>query len=181
MTTQELPLSGYSIITVYSTNQELRHKDAGEPAEHGSLRVGWDWRWVEHRVFEVSISVALEPAPSRDEFSIVNAVGRFRQVGESQTPTLEEFVRLQAVAILLPYARQFLTSLTANSIYGAYYLHTLNVVQLTKDFDPAKTTGARQGAPNALKGKTKAAARQTVGSAKGDSQRATRTKRAKNL
>jgi preprotein translocase subunit SecB len=71
-------------------------------------------------------------------------IGLFRKVAEVPKVSLTEFVTLQAVAILLPYLRQFLTSLTINALAGPYYLPTLNVADLMKDFDPAKATGAKQ-------------------------------------
>jgi hypothetical protein len=57
---------------------------------------------------------------------------------------MERFAALHAVAILLPYARQYLTNLTVNTLAGAYYLPAVNTVELMKGFDPSKTTAASQ-------------------------------------
>lgn len=40
---KELPLSGYSLVGVYPTMQEMRHKDP-EPNKAGGVTFGWDWR-----------------------------------------------------------------------------------------------------------------------------------------
>lgn len=143
----KLPLSGYAILKVYTTLHELRAKEPGEDVtEHDAMQFGWDWRWVEDKTFEVRITVAVEPSASRRQYAATNVVGRFRQVTESAQPAIGDFVKLQAVAILLPYARQYLTGLTANSVDGAFYLPTINVAALMHGFDTTKVTAARQEA-----------------------------------
>lgn len=138
-------LSGYAVVKVYSTDQELRHKSAdGDASNHDALKFGWDWRWVAGRLFEVRITVSVEPSKTRSDYVSVNAIGRFRQVDGTPSISIEQFVRVQAVAILLPYARQYITALTSNAFSGAYYLPTLNVYELMRPFDPSKATGMRQ-------------------------------------
>src|SRR5687768_5400922 len=111
MKAQEPPLSGYTIERILSTNQELSARAAEvNEAEHGALRFGWDWEIIDEKVFEVKISVAVEPSLDRPEFMATNVIGRFRQVSGEPSISREEFAGLQAVAILLPYARQFLSS-----------------------------------------------------------------------
>lgn len=140
-------LSGYAIERVYTTHQELRQKARTEiAAEGGAMTFGWDWRWLKRPVFEVRILVGIEATVERPEAITTNVVGRFSQVGDGPSIAIEKFVRLQAVAILLPYARQFLSSLSANSQHGAYYLPTLNVNVLMKDVDTSKSTAAKQEA-----------------------------------
>jgi preprotein translocase subunit SecB len=142
----ELPLSGFVIEEVYTIYQLLNHKDPGPEETHGQVAIGWDWRFLdpEDRTFEVRLSVTVEPSAERDEYLATHVVGRFRGVVESPSVTVGEFVRLQAPAILLPYVRVSLSSLTSQSFYGTYYLPPINVVELMKDFDPSNTTGARQ-------------------------------------
>ena len=141
--TRDLPLSGYALIAVYTPVQELRHKDPGEPDTYGAMNLAWDWRFLDESVFEVRIAISIEPSRERSDFVSVHVAGRFRKVGD---PTLElsDFVRIQAVAILLPYARQALSSLTSSTLSGAYYLPPINVFKLMEPFNPAKATGARQ-------------------------------------
>jgi len=142
MTERELPTSGYALVKIYTPAMEMRHREAGERSEHDQVSFGWDWRVTKDEFFEVRITVAVEPHPARRDHASVALVGVFRQVGDKASLSREEFVSLQAVAILLPYARQILSSLTAYSADRPFYLPTLNVAALMKDFDPAQTTAA---------------------------------------
>jgi len=143
---QSLPLSGYAIVKVYSTTAELKPKPPANPeVTEPVVNFGWDWRrgGTDKSVFEVRITLAMEPAKERPYYAAVDAVGRFRQIGDSSELPMEKFVALQAVAILLPYARQHLTNLTVNTFPGAYYLPSLNVVELMKGFDVRKTSAGQ--------------------------------------
>jgi preprotein translocase subunit SecB len=173
---RDLPFSGYALLTVYTPAQELRHKESGDPNTHGAMNLAWDWRFMDENVFEVRIAVSIEPSRDRSDFVSVHIVGRFKKVGDSPALTLSDFARIQAVAILLPYARQALSSLTSNTLSGAYYLPPVNVFKLMEPFDAALATGAKQlesgeierrrvlpaGTKHGLaKGSRKAASRQT--------------------
>lgn len=143
---REVPLSGYTIEKIYTYHQLLRHKEPGDEGTHGQIDVGWDWRLLpyEELTFEVRLSLTVEPTPDRDDQLAVGIVGRFRKVTDEPSVPLLDFVRIQAPAILLPYARQALSELSVNSYYGTYYLPPINVVLLMEDFDPLNTTGAKQ-------------------------------------
>lgn len=146
-----LPVSGYRIEKVYSNTQKLcTKKDDGsvEPA----ISVHWDWRAIDSEVFEVALQVTIEPSKGREEFVEAAVVGRFRQAIPEPTVTRDDFVRLQAPAMLLPYVREVISSLTNHGFYGTYYLPSLNVYLLMQDFDPAAATGAKQNIPAALVG-----------------------------
>lgn len=143
----ELPLSGYVIERIYTLHQLLEHKDPDEPATHGLVDIGWDWRLVldaDAPTFEVRLTATIEPSEERDDFIAASVVGQFRQAVETPVVPLLDFVRLQGPAILLPYVRQVLSSLTSVSYYGTYYLPPVNVQSLMADFDPEKTSGAKQ-------------------------------------
>lgn len=161
---EKLPLSGYAILKVYSTKMVLEPKDPAEDvADHDALQFGWDWRWLNDGAFEVRITVGIEPSTARHQFAMVSVVGRFRQMGDPVVGALiDQFVRLQAVAILLPYARQFLSSLTANSLHGVYYLPTINVEALMNGYDQGNTTAAQQMAKRREVEKTTAAPTKTA-------------------
>ena len=137
----ELPKSGYSITKVYATEQVLRPRQAEDADNIGRASFGWDWRRVPSGEFEVLIDLAVYPTENRPQYVSVSTVGRFRQVGPAPSVPLEDFVTRQAVAILLPYARQFLSNLTANSEAGCYYLPTINVEKLMAGIDTSGATG----------------------------------------
>jgi preprotein translocase subunit SecB len=142
---RQSPLTGYALLNVYTTLLELRQESAaeGSNATDAAVSFAWDWRVLPKGVFEVRIHITVAPSSERHEHMAIHLVGRFQQVGEPSVQ-LEDFVRLQAVAILMPYVRQCLSSLTLNSAYGAYYLPPINVMELMKGIDSGKTTGARQ-------------------------------------
>ncbi len=140
---QEIPLSGYSILDVYATKLSYAVRPSSTTSEgDGKDEFGWDWRIISDTEFEVRITITVG-APIHQLTADTTVVGRFARSG---TPTvgIQEFASLQAVAILLPYARQYLAAVTTNAPRGAFHLPTVNVVELMKNFDPSKTTAARQ-------------------------------------
>lgn len=148
-TKQNSPLSGYAIVKVYQTSAQLKPVPPGEIKGDGEgASFSWDWRWgASVAAFEVRLTVSLEAAAERPYSATVDAVGRFRQVGDKPAVAIEEFVRLQAVAIVMPYLRQHLTNLTVNTLSGPYFLPSINIAELMKDFDPKKATGATEMVP----------------------------------
>jgi len=145
-TTKEIPLSGYSIQQVYASHLSFDARPSKNlPDIPVDDEFGWDWRLVSDGEFEVRITVSIGAAKNRALVASTTVVGRFSSSGTPNVP-VEKFVGLQAVAILLPYARQYLAAATVNSPTGAFHLPTINVVELMKNFDPDKTTAARQRA-----------------------------------
>ncbi len=144
-TSTTMPPSGYAILKVYVTALSLTSMDLEDlPSTAPNGGFGWDWRYVSPTKFEVKITVVLEADKSRPYRATTTLVGRFRQLGDSQTVSLDDFVSLQAVAILLPYARQYLANMTINTATGAYHLPTVNVAELMAAFNKSETTGAAQ-------------------------------------
>ena len=92
-------------------------------------------------LFEVSVAIDIEPSKDRAEFFGVTSVGRFRKHGKPTLP-MQEFVQLQAVAILLPSARQSLSIVTGSSFLGPFFLPTIAVAGIARNFDFDKSTAA---------------------------------------
>ncbi len=159
------PLSGYAIERVYTLEQSLRpiKSDALPLPNESDVNFGWDWRYLKPGVLEVKLVLGLEPDTTHPFEARITTVGTFIVTGEPKVP-IEEFVRLQAVAILLPYARQYLANLTVNTLTGPMHLPSLDVQVMMARFDPEKTTGAHQrregqqflAAPKAPSGQTRA-------------------------
>src|SRR4051812_35856732 len=128
-TSKDLPSSGYSIVKIYSTAAELRSvRRSDELPERPSLSVGWDWHLARsEESFEVRLTVGVHAHRERPYTATVDVVGRFKKSGDTASVSLDTFARVHAVAILLPYAREFLTQLTSRTLSGAYYLPALNV------------------------------------------------------
>ena len=146
-TTQDVPLSGYSISSVRSVRQTLEPRETPvDPSDSSAITFGWDWRLKaesdEH--FEVLIRVKAESGQESPYSACVELVGEFRKVTEKPSVAVDDFASLQAVAILLPYARAHLATLTLHSAGGSYHLPSVNVVALMKDFNAKEATGAKQ-------------------------------------
>jgi preprotein translocase subunit SecB len=140
-----LPLSGYAISKVFSLKQhyEVIEKSNGLPKTE-EVSFAWDWRIVSDDLFEVLVSITIDPSAARCERFGSHVVGRFRRLAEKPSVDLQAFVTLQAVAILMPYVRQMLSGLTAQSEAGAYYLPVVNVARLMAGMKPENATGAKQ-------------------------------------
>ncbi len=147
MTAPPLPLSGYALLNIYAAHLEMSFREM--PEAEGAVIFGWDWRILHDNVFEVRIDVSVEPTKERELYLEAAAVGRFRRNDGEPGVSLDEFVSVQSIAILLPYARQYLSSLSASSLSGLYLLPPVNVIELVKDFDPKRATGAKQLAERA--------------------------------
>lgn len=156
MSTQgKLPESGYFIDKVYANRLALTvQQPQSADADDTSVLFRWDWRNISEATFEVSIGLLLEPTPDRTEQVEVSIIGLFRKgTGKTEVP-LGDFVRYHAPAILMPYVRESISSLTGRGFYPARLLPALNVQHLMDGQDPAKATGAQQltaaGAVDAL-------------------------------
>lgn len=140
-----LPQSGYQLERLYASDLHLvvkRVEETSAPA--GQVIFGWDWELLEPNMFEVRLKLGLDPTPERLEEVRLTLSGRFRMSAATPSVSLTDFVKLHAVAILFPYARELLSHVTARGFYEPVLLPALNIVQLMGSRDAAQTTGARQ-------------------------------------
>jgi len=143
-TVKNPPLSGYALLDVYTYEQSLKPYDGNKkPPIETEVSFGWDWRYVTTDIFEVKLLVSITPTVDKPLSASSTLVGTFRVSGTPRIP-LESFVTLQAVAILLPYARQYLANLTVNTLGGAFHLPSINVEELMTRFDLTKATATSQ-------------------------------------
>jgi preprotein translocase subunit SecB len=177
-----LPQSGYKIEKIYCADLRLTRKvKPDDEEEGGAISFGWNWRLLERNLFEVRLLVGVDPTKQREEFVRVNVIGRFRQTSETPTVKLTDFVLLQGPAILFPFARQSIATLTASGYHGAYYLPSVDVTALMADFDPESATGAKQlkGASERPIGSGPETTKVPVGREKSEKKRLTGTQRPK--
>lgn len=82
----------------------------------------------------VSVRATLEPPPGQKTFQQISAAveGAFSVRGSVDRERLEGFATTQAPVLLLPYLRQVITSLTAQSRVGAVIIPPLNMLEITK-------------------------------------------------
>jgi preprotein translocase subunit SecB len=81
---------------------------------------------------EVSISVKIgPPAGMISRFSLdAEVTGRFQRLENATGMTLEEFAKTNAPALVMPYAREVITNITARSRHGTIFMPPVNVFAL---------------------------------------------------
>lgn len=82
----------------------------------------------------VFLRASLEPNPEQRFFVKLSAAveGAFSLRGHPDRQRLEEFASVQAPVLLVPYLRQVITMLTAQSRVGAIIMPPLNMIEITK-------------------------------------------------
>lgn len=142
----KLPTSGYTFERVYTNHQSLRVVPRSDSLPKDSpLLFGWDWRRLSEGHFEVTVQFGLDPSVERPEEVRVTLSGRFAPEGESQEVPLESFAQFHAPAILMPFVREAVASLTTRGFFGSVLLPPINVQVLMDNKDASAATGARQG------------------------------------
>lgn len=156
--------AGYSFTRLYSTNQEFNVLSPDEveslPEEDIGLEIGWGWRILDVETadelaerwdappdlnFEVAVEVLVEGPADEPVRASATLVGQFHLAGGDAPPIpLLDFVRLNAVAAIYPYARETIEELTSRGPFDATVLPLANVVAFMRDFDSAASYGAMQ-------------------------------------
>lgn len=112
-------------------------RESVSPKEHVNVeirievKVAYSPQW--ERAF-VTVRAVLEPPTDRKLFRELSAAveGEFSVRGGVDRQRLESFATTQAPVLLLPYLRQAVTGLTAQSRVGAIVMPPLNMVEITK-------------------------------------------------
>ncbi|MCC6649885.1 MAG: protein-export chaperone SecB [Candidatus Eisenbacteria bacterium] len=146
-----VPPSGFGLERVCFIEQHLRLVEQVDdlPDADPNVQFGWDWRITGDRQFEVILQVQTSPTRRRPEEAAVLLTGQFVARGEGLSVPVVAFVSAQAPAILLPWARECISSLTGRGFFGQFMLPPLNVLTLMSNVDKAAATGARQLATEA--------------------------------
>src|SRR3712207_5020027 len=106
-------------LVVVSPTSEL---SAGDPG----VVFGWDWSIAAADLFDVALTVALEPTTERLERVAIRINGRFRIGDKPSKVQFKDYIRFNAPALLMPYARELLSTLTGRGFYGPYFLQPVN-------------------------------------------------------
>lgn len=138
--------SGYKLERLYVAEQGYRIVEAASVAESAapedrSVTFGWDWLPIGTRRFEVVLEVAVEPIPAAPDRAEVRMVGMFEaQPGPLSVP-FSTFIRDNAIAILFPFAREVVSTMTGRGPYGAFHIDPINVVALLGSASIEESTG----------------------------------------
>jgi preprotein translocase subunit SecB len=138
--------SGYRVERVYVGSQEYRLVDPESAADvvdvdDRQVDFGWDWRPVAPRKFEVIVDLALEPTKQAPEKANVRLIGLFEAAEGQPSIPFVDFVKLNASAILFPFAREVVSTMTGRGPFGAFHIHPLNLVALLMETPVESTTG----------------------------------------
>jgi len=106
--------------------------------------VEYSWEWTAHSttVFDVILKAEAAACKPRPENLRVLLFGRFRRTGEPK-PDFKTFITLNAIAILFPYLREAVSTLTGKGGVGAFYLDPINVEKWAASISPEASYGAR--------------------------------------
>jgi preprotein translocase subunit SecB len=126
-----------------------------EPESEGiaaEIGFAWDWQIVGARAFQVMIKLETLRAIKFREQTTVQLVGTFEATpGAELSVQFQDFVRSHAPAILLPYAREVVSSITSRGPLNTLYVPPLNVKVLMEKMDPEAATGAQALRDNATR------------------------------
>lgn len=145
--------TGYTVQRIYAVDQNYQalDPDTEDLPESREVDFMWDWRVQEHlqggdeeestsegEVLEalvVDVAIGAQLAASERNPYVMRAmqVGQFRVGRSPELVPLHQFVRLNGVAIVLPYLRETLASLSERGPSAAYHLPVLNVKKLMED------------------------------------------------
>jgi preprotein translocase subunit SecB len=124
--------SGYSLERVYVVQQQYNVLDPEEvsaKSDEREVAFGWDWRAVGKRRFEVLVELTVEPSADATERASVRLFGLFSAT-EKLSIKFNDFVRHNAPALLFPYAREVVSTMTGRGPFGAFHVDPLNMRDL---------------------------------------------------
>lgn len=143
--------AGYAIERVFVASQEYSlvpasaHIDSDENEilndEIRAVDFGWDWRPLGARRFEVLIDLSVSESRTVPERARVRVVGVFEAKSDAPSIRFRDFAKNNAAAILFPFAREVISSMTGKGLYGAFHVNPINVVALLRDVQFEATSG----------------------------------------
>lgn len=147
MTTEapSLPKAGFRIKRIVAIGLEFGIEDPEAAAEKRSLGVQWDWRVSipEEREIEVYLGMRVRGGKKQPANIDVNFVGEF-EVTDVTELSLRQFVQFNAPAMMMPYLREAISSLSSRGPYGTYFVPALNITRMMMDRLFDETIGAGQ-------------------------------------
>lgn len=144
--------AGYRLERIYVASQSYRlvtdQQLVNEDPSDRNVNFGWDWRPLGPRRFEIIVLLTCEPTAQAPEEAQVRLIGVFEADERVPSVTFPAFIRFNGPAILFPYVREVVSTMTGRGPHGAFHIRPINVVALAEEFDIEKTTGAKYLAEN---------------------------------
>lgn len=137
--------SGYRLERVYVAQQEYRvvpsEELVDERGDDREVSFGWDWRALGRRRFEVVIEVSVGPTTASRERATARLFGVFSAEEGQLSIAFKEFASTNAPAILFPYAREVISTMTGRGPFGAFHIDPLNIRVITGSVSFHETMG----------------------------------------
>ena len=89
---------------------------------------------------EVTVIVSIFPQEGSSFRLDAEITGRFERVEGDQVLSLEDFARLNGPALVMPYAREIVTSITGRTRHGVIIFPPVNIVQAVAEEEAAVAT-----------------------------------------
>lgn len=135
--------SGFSLEHIFFSTlrfEGVTTAPAEKSADDEGFLVGWDWQILGERRFEVMFGLSFNPTAERPERVKVVAHGRFLVTNPSTELPVPRFASHHAPAILFPFLREAISSLTSKGAIGPLLLDPLNISAVMGDLDPMRST-----------------------------------------
>src|SRR5690606_14268828 len=143
--------AGYRLLAVKAIHQEYAVLDEdelpdGTPDER-SLGFSWDFMVLDADNFSVMVALNVRGNKAAPDQARAMLVGEFEVKGEPRIKRID-FIKSNAVAMLLPYAREVIAGLTSRGL-GAFHVPALNVLRVLEDHPLEETSGYAELAASA--------------------------------
>lgn len=137
--------SGYALERLFANELSFTgHPLQREmPDAEAPIRIGWDWSVDGPGRFSVRLMFQVLPTQARPETVAVSLSAGFTRRGEPTVPVLD-FVSKHAPALMMPYVREAVSSLTSRGLNGALLLPPYNVLSMMSNIDANEAEGMRQ-------------------------------------
>ena len=117
--------------------------DDSMPESEARLEIGWDWAIEAADQFSVHLKFRVLPTKARPETVAVALAAGFIRRGETTVPLLD-FVSKHGPALMMPFVREIISSLTSRGLHGALLLPPFNVLAMMRNIDLNAAEGMRQ-------------------------------------
>lgn len=144
MTDEADAQTGYDLTGVYGLEQHYDVLDSEDVEEERQTRISWDWQVTGEASFAVYLALIVIGPKTAPERVRVAYVASFEFSGSSPTLDLQNFVVFSASALLIPYLREAISSLSSDGPFGQMNLSPVNVQALMDFVDFEQSTGYQQ-------------------------------------
>lgn len=139
--------SGYSLERVYLSHMSFVGIPESDALRDGESPVAFSIDWEVRdggSSFRVQLGATVEPCRSRPERIGVTMNGVFKCIGDIRSVPVLDFVRYNATALLMPFIREAVASVTSRGLFGVLLMPPFNVMELMRNLDLSGTTGMKQ-------------------------------------